>query len=262
MANLVRLKQIDQPELSGYVVQITDENYYPVDNPSGFINSVLSDINFTNLSGDLISTGYNLSLNISSVSGGLSTKIENTGTNLQSKISSLSGDLVTTNYSLSVVSGLVDAASTSVTNLETEISGVLSGEISTLNSTISTTSGALNSKISTVSGNLSSRISSLESSFATTGGNFVDITSNNQTVNGTKQFNSRIGFKQIDILAYSGNYSNPGGQHQLFFTQFTEDYGFYASGLGNITGDLFLTKIMQPNNIEVIFSSMIYTGTY
>ena len=42
MANLVRLKQIDQPELSGYIVGVTDPKYYPVGNPSGYLSSISS----------------------------------------------------------------------------------------------------------------------------------------------------------------------------------------------------------------------------
>ena len=113
-----------------------------------------------------------------------------------------------------------------------------------------------------VSGNLGSRISTLETNFATTGSNFVDLNSNNQTIEGSKTFNNKIGFKQIDILPYAGNYSNPGGQHGILFTQFIDNYSFTASGLGTITGDAFVTKIMQPNNIECIISSIIYTGSY
>jgi hypothetical protein len=32
--------------------------------------------------------------------------------------------------------------------------------------------------------------------------------------------------------------------------------------LGTRAGDVFITKIMQPNNIECIISSIIYTGSY
>lgn len=262
MANLVRLKQIDQPELSGYIVQVTDESFYPATNPSGFITSVSSDSSFILLSGNLNSTGASLNTKINTTSGALDTRLNNTGATLDTKIGTLSGNLLTTNSNLSVVSGIASAAASGVTGLNNAVSGALSGQLSYLEAEILATSGVLDTKISTVSGNLSSRVGSLESSFAATGGNFLDVSSNGQVVSGTKQFNSRTSFKQVNIIPYSGNYSNPGGQNQLFFTQINEDYGFYASGLGNITGDLFVMKIMQPNNIEVIFSSMIYTGSY
>ena len=262
MANLVRLKQIDQPELSGYIVQVTDQSFYPDNNPSGFISSVASDVNFILLSGNLNSTGASLDTKINTASGALDLRLNATGTFLTSVISALSGNLLVTNSNLSTVSGVASAAASAVTGLDYKVSGALSGQLSYTDSQISGTSGVLNTKISTVSGNLSSRIGSLESSFAATGGNFVDVSSNNQIVSGTKEFHSRISFKQINLISYSGNYSNPGGQNQLFYTQITQNYNFYTSGYGNITGDLFVTKVMQPNNIEVIFASMIYTGTY
>ena len=262
MANLVRLKQIDQPELSGYIVQVTDGSFYPADNPSGYITAVSSDTSFILLSGNLVTTGSALDSKIQTSSGDLNTKISNTGSFFQSEIDILSGDLAVTNSNVIVISGIAEAANTAVVTLDNTVSGALSGEVLYLESEISGTSGVLNTKISTVSGNLSSRLDSLESSFAATGGNFVDVSSSNQIVSGTKEFRSRIGFKQIDMLPFTGNFSNPGGQHQLFYTQFVDDYATYASGVGNIVGDLFLTKIMQPNNIEVIFASMLYTGSY
>lgn len=262
MANLIRLKQVDQQEFSGYVVQVTDDSFYPATNPSGYISSVAGDPSFLVLSGNLSSTGsYLASLN-SATSGALNTSIVSTGNALNNRISSLSGNLLVTNSNLSYVSGLANAANSGVTALDTKFSGVLSGEVTDLESQISGVSGVLNTKISTVSGNLSSRIGSLESSFAATGGNFVDISSNSQIISGTKEFRDRVAFAQINLKPYSGNYSNPGGQNQLVFTQVTQGYSVFASGYGTITGDLFVTKIMQQNNIEVILASVIYTGSY
>jgi hypothetical protein len=262
MANLIRIKQIDQPELSGYVVSVTDQSYYPVGNPSGYLSSVASDPDFISLSGDLGNTGVILDSKITSLSGTSANLVVATGAFLQGQITSLSGDLNVTNANLSTVSGLSQSAITLVTGLDYEVSGVISGEVAGLNATITGTSGVLFSQISTVSGNLNSRVTSLETSLAASGSNFLDLASNNQTVSGTKVFTNRIGFKQIDLLPFSGNYSNPGGQHEILFTQFTEDYSFAASGYGTLTGDLFVTKIMHPNNVELIISSMIYTGNY
>jgi hypothetical protein len=262
MANLIRIKQIDQPELSGYVVSITDQNYYPVGNPSGYLSSVASDPAFISISGNLANTGVILDSKITSLSGASAALVANTGSLLQGQISSLSGDLNATNANLITISGLSQSAITLVTGLDYEVSGVISGEVAGLNATITGVSGVLFSQISTVSGNLNSRVTSLETSLSASGSNFVDLTSNNQTISGSKAFTNRIGFKQIDLLPFSGNYSNPGGQHEILFTQFTEDYSFPASGYGTITGDLFVTKIMHPNNIELIISSMIYTGNY
>lgn len=262
MPNLIRLKQIDQPEISGYVLDVTDGYYYEANNPSGFISSVSSDSAFLSLSGNLISTGYTLNSSITSLSGTLSSSISSTGINLTNQINSLSGVVNSLDSDLTIVSGLAISASNSVAALETEVSGALSGEVATLNSTITSVSGVLNTKISNVSGDLSSRVSSLESSFASTGSNFVDLNSNNQTIEGTKIFNNRIYFKQLDLIPFTGNYSNPGGQNHILFTQTIEDYSFNASGNGIVTGDLFVTKIMQQNNIECIISSIIFTGSY
>ena len=262
MANLVRLKQLDKPELSGYVLNVTDQSYYPNANPSGYISDLKSDNDFIVLSGNVVASGSNLSSLINTSGAALSGFVISTGNFLNSKIDTLSGNVSTTNSNVATVSGDAQYAINLITGFEVEVSGVISGEVSGLTNLNLNTSGALNTKINNVSGNLGSRISSLETNFATTGSNFVDLNSNNQTIQGSKTFNNKIGFKQIDILPYSGNYSNPGGQHGILFTQFIDNYSFVASGLGTITGDAFITKIMQPNNIECIISSIIYTGSY
>lgn len=262
MANLIRLKQIDKPELSGYIVDVTDDSFYPASNPSGYISSVASNPAFINLSGNLISTGYNLNAQDLAVSGTLTSLVNATGVNLQNKINSLSGVVINTITDLNTTSGLANTAIYLTTGLEYEASGVISGQVAILNATITGTSGVLNTTISNVSGNLNSRVSALETNFATTGSNFVDINSNGQTIEGSKTFNNRTSFKQIDLIPYTGNYSNPGGQNQIVFTQFIDNYAFAASGYGMATGDLFVTKIMQQNNIECIISSIIFTGSY
>lgn len=262
MANLIRLKQIEQPELSGYIVDVTDGSFYGSSNPSGYISSVSSDPAFTALSGNLISTGYTLYTQDLAISGNLASSTQTTGIILQNKIDSLSGVVTNTIYDLATVSGLADTAIYLVTGLEYETSGVISGQVALLNSTITGTSGVLNTTILNASGNLNSRVVDLETNFAITGSNFVDLNSNNQVIEGSKIFNNRTSFKQINIIPYTGNYSNPGGQNQIIFTQFIEDYSFAASGYGMATGDLFVTKMMQQNNTECIISSIIFTGSY
>lgn len=262
MANLIRIKQIDKPELSGYITDVTNQSYYSASNPSGYLSSVISDPNFIALSGNLNNSGVILNNEIISLSGVVVSLVNDSGTLLQSEIVSLSGDLNTTNANLATVSGLTSSAISGLSGLQYQTSGAISGEISGVNSTITGVSGALFSQISTVSGNLNSRVVSLENTFAASGSNFLDLASNNQVVSGAKSFTNRVGFKQIDILPYSGNYNNPGGQHELLFTQFSQNYSFAASGYGTLTGDLFVTKMMHPNNIELIISSMIYTGNY
>lgn len=262
MANLIRLKQIEQPELSGYILDVTDGSFYESSNPSGFISSVSSDAAFAALSGNLISTGYALYTQDLAISGNLASSTQATGVILQNKIDSLSGVVIDATYDLATVSGLADSAIYLVTGLDYKTSGVISGEVATLNATITGTSGVLNDTILNASGNLNSRVTNLESNFATTGSNFVDLNSNDQIIEGSKTFNNRISFKQINIIPFSGNYSNPGGQNQIIFTQFIDNYSFAASGYGMATGDLFVTKMMQQNNTECIISSIIFTGSY
>ena len=105
MANLIRLKQIDKPELSGYVIDVTDESYYPIDNPSGYISSVASNSAFITLSGNLISTGYNLNAHDLAVSGTLTSLVNDTGVNLKNKINTLSVVVINTISDLNTVSG-------------------------------------------------------------------------------------------------------------------------------------------------------------
>lgn len=262
MANLVRIKQLDQPELSGFVLDVTDQSYYPSSNPSGYISDLSSENDFIVLSGNLINTGSNLVSSIQSAQTSLSGFVVSTGAFLNSRIDSVSGDLVATNLDIYTLSGDVQSTINSFSGFKIEVSGSISGEVSGLNISINQASGTLNTKIDNVSGNLNSRIVILENNFALTGSNFVDLDSNNQVIEGSKTFNNKIGFKQIDILPFSGNYSNPGGQHGILFTQFIDDFSFTASGLGTVTGDAFVTKIMQPNNIECIICSIIYTGSY
>jgi len=193
MANLVRLKQLDKPELSGYILSVTDENYYPSNNPSGYISDISSDSDFIALSGNLNTTGSNLLSGINSSGAALSGLIISSGSFLDLRIDTLSGNLNTTNANVSTVSGNAQYAINLITGYEVEVSGVISGEVSGLTDLITGTSGVLNTKINNLS---------------------------------------------------------------------IDNYSFVASGLGTITGDVFVTKLMQQNNVECIISSIIYTGSY
>ncbi len=262
MANLVRLKQIDKPELSGYIVETTNLKYYPIENPSGYLSSISSNSSFLSLSGQLITSSGLLNSKIDSASGALSGIISSSSGFLDSKIATLSGSLNSTDVSLSGVSTYAQSVYSLFTGFNPIVSGVISGERSSMTATVTGVSGQLNTKILDISGSINSRVNSLETSFALTGSHFLDLASNNQTVLGQKNFSNRVGFKQIDILPHTGNYTNPGGEHGILFTQLIDQNPFYVSGLGNITGDFFVTKMMQPNNIEYIISSAIYTGNY
>lgn len=149
MANLVRRKQVDQVEFSGFFIEVGNANYYPsAGNPSGFLSqSALStatgviNTSITQLSGALStqiqSTGA-LSKGYTDIaSGTLDTRLTSTGQSLSSSVTSLSGYVVTTSGNLY--------------NTITGASGVL-------NTKINTTSGVLKTYTDTVSGNLSNQI--------------------------------------------------------------------------------------------------------
>jgi len=154
MANLVRLKQLDQPELSGFILDVTDQSYYPSNNPSGYISDLLSESDFIILSGNLTNTGSSLVSLIQSTQTNLSGLVVSTGNFLNSQIDTLSGNVSTTNLNVTTVSGDAQYAINLITGFQVEVSGVISGEVSGLTNLNSTTSGALNTKINNVSGNL------------------------------------------------------------------------------------------------------------
>ena len=150
MANLVRLKQLEQPELSGFILDVTDQSYYPSNNPSGYISDLLSENDFIVLSGNLTNTGSSLVSSIQSTQTSLSGFVISTGTFLNSRIDSVSGDLVTTNLDVYTVSGQVQSTVNSFSGFKIEVSGSISGEVSGLNISINQASGALNTKINNV----------------------------------------------------------------------------------------------------------------
>lgn len=262
MGNLVRIKQIDKPELSGYIKEVGDVNYYLGSNPSGFISSVNQDANFSQLVVDVSTLSGNLYTNLAATGATFSYSLSSTGNILDVKINNLSGYVEISNVKISTVSGNVDYVQYLATGLDYSSNVILSGNIISTSGYASGISGFLDAKISTTSGSLSSRITSLEGVFAASGGSFVDIYSNNQTVIGQKNFDGKTSFKLINIAPISGDYSNPGGLNNYLYTQFIDNNIFYVSGLGYRTGDFFVTKIMYPNNEECIISSNIYTGNY
>jgi hypothetical protein len=251
MGNLVRIKQIDKPELSGYIREVGDVNYYPTSNPSGYISSVNQDADFSQLALDVSTLSGDLYSDLAATGATLTYNLGSSGNALNTKIDNLSGYVEVSNVKIATVSGNVDYAQFLATGLDYSSNITLSGNI------IATSGYA-----SGTSGSLSSRITSLEGVFAASGSNFVDIYSNNQTVIGQKNFDGKTSFKLINIVPISGDYSNPGGLNNYLYTQFIDNNIFYVSGLGYRTGDFFVTKIMYPNNEECIISSNIYTGNY
>lgn len=262
MGNLIRLKQVDNPEFSGYVQEIGNNLYYSVSNPSGFISSVNQDSDFLQLSVDVSTISGDLVSSIASTGETLTLDLSSTGSTLDTKIDNLSGYLEVSNTNIETISGNVNTAQNVSTGYAYNIGTDLSGDITSLSGYVVSSDSSLSSQISSLDSSLTARVSSLEGVFVASGSNFVDINSNNQTVLGQKSFDSRVDFKLINTTPVTGDYSNPGGQNAYIYTQFTDDDLFFASGLGYVTGDLFVTKIVYPNDEECIISSNYYTGTY
>ena len=211
---------------------------------------------------DVSTLSGNLYTNLAATGATFSYSLSSTGNILDVKINNLSGYVEISNVKISTVSGNVNYVQYLATGLDYSSNVILSGNIISTSGYASGISGFLDAKISTTSGSLSSRITSLEGVFAASGGSFVDIYSNNQTVIGQKNFDGKTSFKLINIAPISGDYSNPGGLNNYLYTQFIDNNIFYVSGLGYRTGDFFITKVMYPNNEECIISSNIYTGNY
>ena len=186
MANLIRRKQVDQVEFSGFIVDVGDDNYYPLaSNPSNFIDNgdlssatgqVYADLNYVadNLNTSIILSGQQSINYTNSVSGVLSTRLNDSGNNLSGQTIALSG------YVVSVSGNLYNSITTS--------SGVLSTKVDTA-------SGYLKSYTDTTSGLLYNQI--LAQSSAT---NVTNIASgDNFNFSGKKNFISPITAQKINI---------------------------------------------------------------
>ena len=229
MPNLIRRKQVDQSEFSGFFVEVGDVNYYPLaTNPSNFIDDgdlstatgqVYVDLNAVsgNLNTSVILSGQNSITYTNVVSGNLSANLVSTGSSLTSSVSSLSGYVIS-------VSG----------NLTAQISSA-SG---VLNTKINTTSGDLKSYTNTVSGSLSSQIVSSSSSTVV---NSI-VSGNNFNFTGQKIFNSTVSASrinlsglaapsQIAIIASSGMVSIVGSSGTFM--------SFVETGIGSASNSLF-----------------------
>jgi hypothetical protein len=190
MPNLIRRKQVDQTEFSGFFVEVGNVNYYPLTgNPSSFItNSNLStatgqvNVNLLAASGVLSSQSiqYKIdSLNYTdSASGALSARLESTGSTLSGSINSLSGYVNT-------------------------VSGDLTGQIyatsGVLNTKINTSSGDLKTYINSVSGVLSAEIiNNSTSGSASAIASGIDF-----QFSGAKKFVSPISVPRINLSGVS-----------------------------------------------------------
>jgi hypothetical protein len=118
MGNLVRIKQIDKPELSGYIKEVGDVSYYLGSNPSGFISSVVQDASFQQLTVDLSTLSGNLYTNLAATGATLTYSLSSTGNILDVKINNLSGYVEISNVKIAAVSGDVDYAKYLATGLD------------------------------------------------------------------------------------------------------------------------------------------------
>lgn len=186
MGNLVRKKQVDQTEFSGFFVEVGNANFYPLStNPSSYATNanltsatgqVYVDLNATsgNLNTSIQQTGAAANAYSDNISGALSTRLVSSGTALEGDINDLSGYLNT-------VSG----------NLNTRIN-TASG---TLNTQIGTTSGDLVNYVNSVSGDISTEISNISTVTE------VDAiaSGNNFNFSGVKIFNSEVKAHRINF---------------------------------------------------------------
>lgn len=229
MPNLIRRKQVDQLEFSGFFVEVGDVNYYPLSsNPSNFITDgdlstatgqVYVDLNATsgNLNTSIILSGQASAAYSDLISGNISANLASTGSSLSSSITSLSGYVIS-------VSG--------------NITGQISNTSGVLNTQINVTSGDLKTYTNVVSGNLSSQISS-SSSVANV--NSI-VSGNNFNFTGQKIFNSTISAprvnlsgiaapSQIAIVASSGMVSIVGSSGAFM--------SFIETGIGSASNSLW-----------------------
>jgi len=186
MANLVRRKQVDQVEFSGFFVEVGNQNYYPVaSNPSGFLtqaglNAATGTLNtkIDNSSGyassNTLATGQYAALYTNSISGILDARLVSTGANLSGSVLSLSGYVNT-------VSG--------------NLSATITGTGGFLDSKINTLSGYSASYTNTVSGVLDAKIT------ASSNSGIINSIASGENFNftGKKTFNSDTTFQRINL---------------------------------------------------------------
>lgn len=186
MANLVRRKQVDQIEFSGFFVEIGNSNYYPsLGNPSGFLPQSSLDS----------ATGV-LNSSINQSSGTLNTKINATGA---------ASNIYTDTASGTLDSRLVSSGSTLTSNINTlsgyvnTVSGNLytttTGASGTLNTKIDTASGTLKTYTDTTSGSLYNQIQSSSNMTLISG----IISGNNFNFTGEKIFRSPIDVPRVNL---------------------------------------------------------------
>lgn len=229
MANLIRKKQVDETEFSGFIVDVGNNNFYPsATNPSNYVTSSTLNTVSGDLAGDLASTGSNLN-----------TAINQTGTNIYNYVDSTSGDISTR---LNTTGNTLSTYDTNLSGYVVSVSGSLTGQIysasGVLSNTINSTSGDLKSYTNTVSGNLSAEITASSSSSVV---NSI-VSGNNFVFTGNKVFGSEVSSPTInvsgagaptDISFVAGtNVVSVVGQNGTFMT-------FSETGVGSNSSSMF-----------------------
>jgi len=251
MANLVRRKQVDQLEFSGFFVEVGDVNYYPLDsNPSSYITN-------SNLS---TATGQ-IYVDLNAVSGNLNTRISVESQNSSGYTVLTSGNLISTlNSSGSSLTSSINSLSGYVVSVSGSLTGQIYSASGALNSKLNTTSGDLKTYTNAVSGNLSTQITN--NSSVTTVNSIVSGVNFNFT--GQKIFNStisapRVNFSgvsassQIALVASSGMVSVVGASGTFM--------SFVETGVGNTSNTLFaVTDSAGIPMIELYDDSKLVLG--
>lgn len=229
MGNLVRRKQVDQVEFSGFFVEVGNQNYYPAStNPSSYVTS--SSLNSTTgqIYVDLNLTSGNLNTRISTESSNCSGYTNTTSGNLRTVINSSGSSLL---GSINSLSGYVNSVSGSLTGQIYNTSGIL-------NTKINTASGDLKTYTNTVSGNLSSQISASSSSSTV---NSI-VSGNNFNFTGAKIFNSTISTTRINLSGTnaSSQIALVSASGMASFVNSTGTFlSFIETGVGSTSNSLF-----------------------
>lgn len=219
----IRLKQIDNLEISGYIKNVTSGDLTTI---SGTLSGLTaSGLALSGAFGDLYSSFNTISGDISNISGRLNV-IESDFATFDIFVSAVSGDLVTTNSSLSTVSGNLDLAEGRLDIIETDID-TLVDDVYTLQTGLVDT----DSRLSTVSG----RVTTLSGHVVLTSGLVNILSGDVATATGT--INSQI----TGLTGFTGRYVN--------------DYVHLADVSGSgVAGGTFTSGTWVTRNINTEFS--------
>jgi outer membrane murein-binding lipoprotein Lpp len=233
----IRLKQIDEVEISGYIISVT----------SGDFNSLSGTVSGLTATGDTLSGEYSnlvslvniLSGQNTGISGRLSTiesefdAFDTQINNFSGQVYQLSGEIVNLSNDLDLFSGDLVTAETDIATLNT-ITDTLSGRINTLSGDVLTATGVINTNISTLSGRID-----------TTSGNLVATNITAAELSGS--FNTISG----DLNSVSGDLNSVSGELNTFTGRYVNDYVLLldVSGSG-VAGGGFTAGAWRTRNLN------------